>query len=50
MSKISMERKLARIPLPLFWTRPNTMSFYQVSKGSNVNAKAFHNSGNSIPQ
>ena len=49
MSKISTERKLARVLLPLFWTRPNTKSFYQVIKGSNVNAKAVHDSGNNIP-
>ena len=40
ISTISMGRKLVRIPLPLFWTKPITKSFYQVIKGSNVSAKA----------
>ena len=30
ISEISMGRKLVRLPLPLFWTRPSTKSFYQV--------------------
>ena len=38
-----------RVPLPLFWTRPSTISFCQVIKCSNVTAKAFDDSGNSIP-
>ena len=49
ISKISMGRKLVRVPLPLFWTRPSTKSFYHVIKGSNVSAKAFDDSGNNIP-
>ena len=34
ISKISIGRKLVRVPLPLFWTRPSTERFYQVIKGS----------------
>ena len=34
ISKISIGRKLVRVPLPLFWTRPSTGRFYQVIKGS----------------
>ena len=48
--KISMEKKLVRVPLPLFWTRPCTKSFYLVIKGSNVSANAFDGSGNNIPE
>ena len=49
ISKISMGRKLVRVPLPLPWTKPSTKGFYQVIKGSNVNAKAFDHSGYNIP-
>ena len=44
-----MGRKLVRVPLPLFRTRPSTKSFYQVIKGSNVSGKVFNDSGNNIP-
>ena len=50
ISKISMGRKLVRVPLPLFWTRSSTKCFYQVIKGSSVSAKAFDHSGNNIPR
>ena len=41
ISKISMGRKLVRVPIPLFWTRPSTKSFYHFTKGSNFSAKVF---------
>ena len=44
-----MGRKLVQVHLILFWTRPNTKSFHQVSKGFNVSAKAFDDSGSIIP-
>ena len=44
-----MGRKLVRVPLPLFCTRPSNKSSYQVIKGSNVTAKALDDSGNNIP-
>ena len=44
-----MGRKLVRVPLHLFCTRPSTKSSYQVIKGSNVTAKALDDSGNNIP-
>ena len=49
ISKISMGRKLVRVPLSLLCTKPSTKSFYQVIKGSNVSAKAFDDSCNNIP-
>ena len=48
--KISMEKKLVRVLLPLFCTRPCTKSFYLVVKGSNVSANAFDDSRNNIPE
>ena len=49
ISKILMGRKLVRVHLPLFWTRPSTKSLYKFLKGPNVSANAFHDSGNNIP-
>ena len=48
ISKISMGRILARVPLPLFWTRPSTRSFYQVIQDSTVSTNAFDDWGNNI--
>ena len=44
-----MGRKLVRVHLPLFWTRPSTKNCYKFLKGPNVSANAFHDSGNNIP-
>ena len=42
-----MGRKLVRVPLPLFWTRPSTISFLEVIKCF-CTAKTFDDLGNSI--
>ena len=44
-----MGRKLVRVHLPLFWTRPSTKNCYKFLKDPNVSANAFHDSGNNIP-
>ena len=49
ISKISMGRKLVRVPFPLFWTRPSTKSFYNFTEGSNFSAKVFDDWGSNIP-
>ena len=41
ISKTPVGRKLVRVPLPQFWTRPSNKSFHQIIKESSVSAKAF---------